>query len=161
MRLAEAPSHGVPVLKFERHSKGAEAYLALAGEMLNRAAAAQIRGAGMAKLKGLGRGLDALLGGDEPGPAANESLASLAIDALQPGRYQPRLRIDPEALGELAESIKAHGVVQPILVRPLGGGPLRDHRGRAALAGGAPGRAREPCRRWCATCPTGTRSPSR
>jgi chromosome partitioning protein len=41
VRLAEAPSHGLPVLKFERHSKGAEAYLALAGEMLNRAAAAQ------------------------------------------------------------------------------------------------------------------------
>jgi chromosome partitioning protein len=41
IRLAEAPSHGVPVLKFERHSKGAEAYLALAGEMLNRAAAIQ------------------------------------------------------------------------------------------------------------------------
>jgi chromosome partitioning protein len=39
VRLAEAPSHGVPVLKFDRHSKGAEAYLALAGEMLNRAAA--------------------------------------------------------------------------------------------------------------------------
>jgi chromosome partitioning protein len=39
VRLAEAPSHGLPVLKFERHSKGAEAYLALAGEMLNRAAA--------------------------------------------------------------------------------------------------------------------------
>src|SRR5262249_62148021 len=39
VRLAEAPSHGVPVLKFERHSKGAEAYLALAGEMLNRAMA--------------------------------------------------------------------------------------------------------------------------
>src|SRR5262245_8241096 len=41
VRLAEAPSHGVPVLKFERHSKGAEAYLALAGEMLNRAEAIQ------------------------------------------------------------------------------------------------------------------------
>jgi chromosome partitioning protein len=41
VRLAEAPSHGVPVLKFERHSKGAEAYLALAGEMLNRATAIQ------------------------------------------------------------------------------------------------------------------------
>ena len=41
IRLAEAPSHGMPVLKFERHSKGAEAYLALAGEMLNRAAAVQ------------------------------------------------------------------------------------------------------------------------
>ena len=41
VRLAEAPSHGMPVLKFERHSKGAEAYLALAGEMLNRAAAIQ------------------------------------------------------------------------------------------------------------------------
>jgi ParB family transcriptional regulator, chromosome partitioning protein len=94
----------------------------------------------MAKLKGLGRGLDALLGGDEPGPTANESLASLAIDALQPGRYQPRLRIAPETLGELAESIKAHGVVQPILVRPLAAGRYEiiagERRWRAARLAG-------------------------
>jgi ParB family chromosome partitioning protein len=94
----------------------------------------------MAKLKGLGRGLDALLGGDEPGPMADESLASLAIDALQPGRYQPRQRIAPETLGELAESIKAHGVVQPIVVRPLAAGRYEiiagERRWRAARLAG-------------------------
>ena len=94
----------------------------------------------MAKLKGLGRGLDALLGGDEPGPMADASLASLAIDALQPGRYQPRQRIAPETLGELAESIKAHGVVQPIVVRPLAAGRYEiiagERRWRAARLAG-------------------------
>jgi ParB family chromosome partitioning protein len=78
----------------------------------------------MAKLKGLGRGLDALLGGDEPAaatPAATPGVAQheLAIDQLQPGKYQPRTHMDTEALKELAESIKTQGVIQPILVRPL------------------------------------------
>src|SRR6185436_6456648 len=94
----------------------------------------------MAKAKGLGRGLGALLGGDEPRATGNEVLASLAIDSLEPGRYQPRLRIDDEALGELAESIKAHGVVQPILVRPLAAGGYEiiagERRWRAARMAG-------------------------
>jgi ParB family chromosome partitioning protein len=94
----------------------------------------------MAKLKGLGRGLGALLGADEVKPAANEALTSLAIEALQPGRYQPRLRMDAEALGELAESIKAHGVVQPVLVRPLPAGGYEiiagERRWRAARMAG-------------------------
>ena len=78
----------------------------------------------MAKLKGLGRGLDALLGGDEPSaakPAATQSdtQRELAVDQLQPGKYQPRTRMDQDALKELAESIKTQGVIQPILVRPV------------------------------------------
>ncbi|MBI3044124.1 MAG: ParB/RepB/Spo0J family partition protein [Betaproteobacteria bacterium] len=93
----------------------------------------------MAKVKGLGRGLDALLGAvDEP--AGGETLATLAVDALQPGRYQPRTRIDPEALAELAESIKAQGVMQPILARPLGAGRYEivagERRWRAARMAG-------------------------
>jgi ParB family chromosome partitioning protein len=48
-------------------------------------------------------------------------LHELSIDALEPGKYQPRTRMDAEALGELAASITAHGVMQPILVRPNGG----------------------------------------
>lgn len=75
----------------------------------------------MVKPRGLGRGLDALLGGEER-PASGESLKELPIDALQPGKYQPRTRMDQEALAELADSIKAQGVMQPILVRPVGGG---------------------------------------
>jgi ParB family transcriptional regulator, chromosome partitioning protein len=77
----------------------------------------------MAKLKGLGRGLDALLGGDEavaqPAAAASDAPRELAIDQLQPGKYQPRTRMDQDALKELAESIKTQGVIQPILVRPV------------------------------------------
>jgi ParB family chromosome partitioning protein len=75
------------------------------------------------KTKGLGRGLDALLGGSsESGDADNGSAAlpsSLAIAKLQPGKYQPRTRMDEGALAELADSIRAQGLLQPILVRPL------------------------------------------
>ena len=73
----------------------------------------------MARIRGLGRGLDALLGTDELA-TGGETLAMLALDALQPGRHQPRTRIGEEGLAELAESIKAQGVMQPILARPLG-----------------------------------------
>ena len=93
----------------------------------------------MARIKGLGRGLDALLGADEPA-AGGETLASLAIDTLQPGRFQPRARIGQEALAELAESIKSQGVMQPILARPIGAGRYEiiagERRWRAARMAG-------------------------
>ena len=72
------------------------------------------------KMKGLGRGLDALLG-SEPPAAAAAGPQQLPIERLRPGRYQPRTRMDAEALAELADSIRAQGVIQPILVRPVGG----------------------------------------
>lgn len=76
----------------------------------------------MARAKGLGRGLDALLGdNDTPVPVVGENLRMLDIDELQPGKYQPRTRMSEEALAELAGSIKAQGVMQPILVRSAGG----------------------------------------
>jgi ParB family chromosome partitioning protein len=95
----------------------------------------------MAKIKGLGRGLDALLGATEESvAAAGETLATLPIDALQPGRYQPRTHMDPQSLGELAESIKAQGVMQPILARPIGAGRYEivagERRWRAARMAG-------------------------
>ena len=71
------------------------------------------------KMKGLGRGLDALLG-SEPQPTAAAGPQQLPIDRMRPGRYQPRTRMDAEALAELADSIRAQGVIQPILVRPVG-----------------------------------------
>ena len=74
----------------------------------------------MVKMRGLGRGLDALLGGDEQ-RVAREELRNLTIDSLQPGKYQPRTRMDQEALADLADSIRAQGVMQPILARPLDG----------------------------------------
>ncbi|HEU0204799.1 MAG TPA: ParB/RepB/Spo0J family partition protein [Burkholderiaceae bacterium] len=72
--------------------------------------------------KGLGRGLDALLGG-EPAAATMATAApnTLPLTQLRAGKYQPRTRMNSEALAELAESIKAQGVMQPILVRPLDG----------------------------------------
>lgn len=77
------------------------------------------------KPKGLGLGLEALLGPrvKESGEAAASALEgmphTLKLDRLQPGKYQPRTRMDEGSLYELAESIKAQGVMQPILVRPL------------------------------------------
>ena len=84
----------------------------------------------MAKPKGLGRGLDVLLGGSAmdsfhvPPKSTNEGEGTreLPIDALLPGKYQPRTRMDEAALSELAESIREQGILQPILVRPVGEG---------------------------------------
>jgi ParB family transcriptional regulator, chromosome partitioning protein len=79
-----------------------------------------------AKKRGLGKGLDALLGTrsrSELGSIeGNEELRFLPVDLLQRGQYQPRTDFNEEALQDLASSIKAQGVVQPILVRPIGSG---------------------------------------
>ena len=93
-----------------------------------------------AKKRGLGRGLNALLGNasevnqltnPEPIPAQPESvsgssgnsgLQTIDVDLIQRGTYQPRVHFEPEALQELADSIRAQGVVQPIVVRPLDAG---------------------------------------
>lgn len=71
----------------------------------------------MIKMKGLGRGLDALLAGSDAKP--EDELRNLPVDRLRPGKYQPRTQMDPESLAELASSIKAQGVMQPILVRAV------------------------------------------
>jgi ParB family chromosome partitioning protein len=75
----------------------------------------------MVKLKGLGRGLDALLANDvEVANAKSDSLATLAVDKLQPGKYQPRTHMDQASLESLADSIRAQGIMQPIVVRLVG-----------------------------------------
>ncbi|WP_343730344.1 ParB/RepB/Spo0J family partition protein [Duganella sp.] len=73
------------------------------------------------KLKGLGRGLEALLGGDGDitTPDANTP-SELKVTQMQAGKYQPRTRMDEGGLQELAASIKTQGIMQPILVRPVG-----------------------------------------
>ncbi len=71
------------------------------------------------KSRGLGRGLEALLGGDDDAAPAAQALSSVPTSALQPGKYQPRTHMDERSLGELAASIKSQGLMQPILVRPL------------------------------------------
>ncbi|MEP6607574.1 MAG: ParB/RepB/Spo0J family partition protein [Burkholderiaceae bacterium] len=73
----------------------------------------------MKRPKGLGRGLDALLGA-ESGPAATSSPSLLPLTRLQPGKYQPRTKMNAASLQELADSIKAQGIIQPILVRAVG-----------------------------------------
>jgi ParB family chromosome partitioning protein len=72
------------------------------------------------KMKGLGRGLDALLAGNSAPETQRQD--TLPIGDLQPGKYQPRTRMDPGSLEELAASIKAQGLIQPISVRPVSGG---------------------------------------
>ena len=77
------------------------------------------------KKRGLGRGLDALLSGSMAAEAVvdpkSADLREVPVDLLQPGKYQPRTDMHPESLEELADSIKAQGVVQPIVIRPIGG----------------------------------------
>jgi ParB family chromosome partitioning protein len=93
------------------------------------------------KSKGLGRGLEALLGprveaspDESPDGAAAKARTptQLALTVLRPGQYQPRTRMDEGALYELAESIKAQGIMQPILVRPLEG----EHAGHYEIIAG-------------------------
>ena len=111
------------------------------------------------KRPSLGRGLGALLGQpvrrDQSAVVtplrSDEELQKLPVDLLQRGKYQPRIDMRPDSLQELADSIKAQGVVQPIVVRPLerraprSAAPLRNHRRRAPLACRADrGSARDP-----------------
>lgn len=77
-----------------------------------------------AKKRGLGRGLDALLSSVAPvtpGEDGGDELRELPLHALSPGKHQPRRQFDEEALGQLADSIRTQGVVQPIVVRSTGG----------------------------------------
>ena len=95
------------------------------------------------KPKGLGLGLEALLGpkvSDAPKLAGDALPTALKLTQLQPGKYQPRTRMDEGSLYELAESIKAQGVMQPILVRPVSPGRYEiiagERRTRAASLAG-------------------------
>jgi ParB family chromosome partitioning protein len=96
-----------------------------------------------AKKRGLGRGLESLLGIDaraEEVAEATGTLRTLALDAIAPGRYQPRRHIDPEALEELAASIRAQGLIQPVVVREAGVGRFEliagERRWRASRVAG-------------------------
>jgi ParB family chromosome partitioning protein len=76
----------------------------------------------MAKPKGLGRGLDALLGGEDSAAPPQGDLRMMPVSQLAPGKYQPRTQMDSESLQELADSIRAQGLMQPILAREVAGG---------------------------------------
>jgi ParB family chromosome partitioning protein len=99
------------------------------------------------KKRGLGRGLDALLGGIEPVGATPQNAQSkegelrhLPVDLIRRGKYQPRIDMHNESLEDLANSIRAQGVVQPIVVKPAGGGEYEiiagERRWRAAQLAG-------------------------
>ncbi len=92
----------------------------------------------MVKVKGLGRGLDALLAPDEP--QVQDRLIELPLASLRPGRYQPRTQMNPDAIADLADSIKTQGVIQPILARPVQDGQFEiiagERRWRAAKLAG-------------------------
>ena len=91
------------------------------------------------KHKGLGRGLDALLGGGSKARSDGE-LANLAVRSLRPGKYQPRTRMDQASLAELADSIRVRGILQPVVVRPVDDGGYEilagERRWRAAQLAG-------------------------
>jgi len=92
------------------------------------------------KHKGLGRGLDALLGAETRRSAGDDELVQLPVTSLRPGKYQPRTRMDEGSLAELAASIKARGVIQPIVARAVGSSQYEilagERRWRAARMAG-------------------------
>lgn len=94
----------------------------------------------MKKVRGLGRGLDALLGEDGSSSPIQSDLQNVSVKNLQSGKYQPRTKMDEASLNALAESIKAQGLMQPILVRDIGNQQLEiiagERRWRAAQIAG-------------------------
>lgn len=94
------------------------------------------------KNKGLGRGLDAFFGGElvDDVMALNHQIEEVDVSSVHAGKYQPRMRIEPSSLEELAQSIRAQGVISPIVVRPTGGANYEiiagERRFRAALLAG-------------------------
>ncbi len=87
------------------------------------------------KKKGLGRGLDALLGGPSLASTQKSAQQSLAISLLKPGKYQPRQAMNGQSLEELADSIRAQGIMQPLLVRPLARSAAAGAAGYEIIAG--------------------------
>ncbi len=172
VRLAEAPSFGMPALVYDKQSRGAIAYLALAGELVRRQRAKaprrnRIRNPHGSQETWTGTRARCPAGRLESRQTAGGSrtgrpprVAADPLDLMQRGKYQPRRDMDPQALEELAQSIKAQGVMQPIVVRPIANGRYEiiagERRWRASQQAGL-----ERSRRWCATCRTKRPSPWR
>ena len=90
--------------------------------------------------KGLGRGLDALLGPGPGGSGPGDAGREVPVEMIRRSPYQPRRQIDAEALEDLTRSVRVHGVIQPVVVRPVGEGRYElvagERRWRAAQAAG-------------------------
>ena len=126
IRLAEAPSFGKPVVLYDTKSRGAEAYLNLAQEILGE------------MKKALGKGIKAFIP-EEYGILKEETFAELEIEQLEPNPIQPRMKFDEKAIEELAQSIREAGILQPIIVVPDGGSYkilIGERRWRAAQKAG-------------------------
>src|SRR3990167_6768608 len=84
----------------------------------------------MVKKRGLGKSLDALLAYTSiesesfHASQTSDKLSQLSVDLIQRGKYQPRREMDPQALEDLANSIRMQGVIQPLIVRPIGAGQI-------------------------------------
>src|SRR6266849_6553282 len=118
--------------------------------------------------RGLGRGLDALIPMSSEGEALVPRM--IAVDQIRPSRQQVRSRFDAEPLGELAESIRMHGVLQPLLVRRLADGYELIAGERRAWRGSTPCRlscvatpetTSSSCSVWSKTCSAPTSIPSK
>ena len=159
VRLAEAPSYGMPALYHDKAIQGNTGISGTGGRNAqqrerSRRITSSIKGKIMAKpIKGLGRGLDALLSGNST-TKQDDVLRELKVEQLKPGKYQPRSRMDEASLNELAASIKAQGMMQPILARELPDGGYEiiagERRWRAAQLAGL----RHSAGAWCARCRT-------
>ena len=94
----------------------------------------------MVKARGLGKGLDALFANSQSVANTPKTTVTLLIQALRPGKFQPRTRMDDEAIAELSESIRSQGVIQPLIVRALANGEHEiiagERRWRAAQKAG-------------------------
>ena len=162
VRLGEAPSHGLPAILYDVKSRGAEAYLALAREVARaRTAAPSSRPRShtmVEKRPALGRGLSALIP-DAPAPALRERALDVDIDLLRPNKFQPRTHDGRRADRGARASIRANGIIQPIVVRRVDGGYeiiAGERRWRAAQRAGL-----LKCRSSSATSPTTSCSRSR
>ena len=114
VRLAEAPSHGLPAIAYDRPSAGAEAYWKVAMELVERSCQAGTpddREPGRPRPAGRG------LGSPDRRRRDQRELEQLPVEAIHPNPRQPRKRHDAEAASGLADSVRAQGVIQPVVVR--------------------------------------------
>ena len=115
VRLSEAPSHGVPVLIYDKNCSGSKSYFNFTEEFLNQEKQWRVqRNESIQKQKGLRRGLSSLIGDAD---IRTTTKNKVLVSSLERNKYQPRKVFDAENLNELSNSIKERGIIQPIVVR--------------------------------------------